>query len=279
MIRADVERPVTRYLIAGYKRSGTTFTHLLLKGHPRVSALNDEMTVAPFFDGGVETYTIGGCLSSAERNFGRRRLFDAIVGANEPVADAFGAKIAIGNARAAASVVECLGTHMPDMKVILVRRSDIVAQYGSLLQRRRTHVAHSWNPGFGKSPVARIRIDRILFARYVAGVFDTLAELDKLRATNDVLDVCYEDLSANVDGQYRRILEFLGLSYTEATWLDSKKVLPPPAEYITNYDEMASLQARIQDAHAAGAISRSWRKAVGLYCRGHTLLTAGIRRP
>ncbi|HUF73011.1 MAG TPA: hypothetical protein VMR74_08945, partial [Gammaproteobacteria bacterium] len=143
---------------------------------------------------------------------------------------------------------------------------------------RTTGVAHSWNPSWRGSHTARIRVNRILFARYVAGVLDTLAELDKLRVTNDVLDIAYEDLSQDLDREYRRILSFLGLPYLPVTWLDSKKVLPPPAEYIANYEEIASLQGKIRDAHARGTISQSWRKAVGLYCRGHSLVTAPFHR-
>jgi len=48
-----------RYLIVGCGRSGSTLIHLLLKGHPNIVALNDELKVSPFFTKGISTFTFG----------------------------------------------------------------------------------------------------------------------------------------------------------------------------------------------------------------------------
>ncbi len=65
---------MTNYIIIGPARSGTTVTHLILKGHPQVSALNDEIKVMQLFGKGISAYTFGND-SEYEITLGFRKAF------------------------------------------------------------------------------------------------------------------------------------------------------------------------------------------------------------
>src|SRR5881392_2690686 len=50
---------MTRYIIIGNQRSGTSAVHNALKDHPECSALNDEIGIDPFFTRGFSVFTHG----------------------------------------------------------------------------------------------------------------------------------------------------------------------------------------------------------------------------
>jgi len=57
MLKAE-SKNIIRYMILGSARSGTTFIHYLLGGHPNVSMLTDEIEVnSGFFSDGISKFT------------------------------------------------------------------------------------------------------------------------------------------------------------------------------------------------------------------------------
>lgn len=237
-----VRRP---YLIVGFQRSGTTMVHLLLAGHPAISVLGGELR-RQFYEHGLALFT-GGYLNKVETVRHHRALFDTIttIGAT-PATRYHGAKTVVNSPREARKVVATLCRSFPDMKVVLVRRNDWVAQYGSVVQRARTGVAHSWRRGKDGKPwqpraAARISINPLLFRLYAMRVHETLQELERLHATHPVHVLDYEDYCRDPDAGYRAMLRFLELPYIEPSWVFSRKVSPPPQTYIRNYAELSAL--------------------------------------
>ena len=51
------KQKILRYILVGPARSGTTVTHLALKGHPNVSAVRDEVRIDPLFTQGMGAFT------------------------------------------------------------------------------------------------------------------------------------------------------------------------------------------------------------------------------
>ena len=133
-----------RFIVLGMQRSGTTVTHVCLAGHPEVCMAPDEVYVEPFFTRGLAAFT-GGKESYKDRQDGYARLFDLIAGfrAKESTR-AVGFKVAIGSANDARDVANCLSEYLPDLKVILVHRSDLAAQFGSLQRAIASGEWHAW---------------------------------------------------------------------------------------------------------------------------------------
>ncbi len=102
---------LNRYIIVGLGRSGTTITHLALRGHPQVSAVRDEIKISPLFTQGMATFTISGnkYLSEQEQKNHISALFDAItrLEADENTL-ASGLKIATTSPQQSAKLVKCL---------------------------------------------------------------------------------------------------------------------------------------------------------------------------
>ena len=233
----------TRYLIIGYSRSGTTVTHLALMGHPNVAALTDELKPAPFFTKGISTFTHGND-PEYEKEKGYSALFDALtlICSNENTM-AHGAKVACNYYKLAEKITEVVQHHLTDLKVIIVVRKDLVAQLGSALSGKKSGIMHSWYKGFEKRKVRPIKIPKWRFTAYATNVFRMYNALKALKKTHDVLEVNYEDLLTEPDLFYNKLFSFLDVPAITPSWLKSKKVMPPPEQYIKNYEP---LQARLR---------------------------------
>lgn len=151
---------LNRYLIIGRSRSGTTLTHLILMGHPQVSALSDELKAKPLFIQGLSTFTFGND-AKEEKEKGMTALFDAITRLREnSFTMASGAKTVVNSPQLAAQLVRNLQKWMPDLKVIHVVRNDLVALYGSIVQGRKSGVMHSWYKDFNTRKVDLLKVPK-----------------------------------------------------------------------------------------------------------------------
>ncbi len=236
-----------RYIIIGYSRSGTTVTHLAIKGHPAAVALNDELLVDPFFTKGISIFTHGNDYLE-EKKEGYSALFDALtlIRANEQTL-AHGAKTACNSHRKSCHLVRVLQNHLKDLKVIIIIRKDLVAQLGSALHGKKTGIMHSWYKGFDTREISQIKISMWQLTSYVINVHKMYAVLRELNNSHDVLEINYEDLLEDSSRFYARLFGFLDLPVTEPIWLESKKVMPPPEKYIKNYDRLKKRLADIEN--------------------------------
>lgn len=234
-----------RYLIVGCPRSGSTVIHLLLKGHPNIAALNDELKVSPFFTEGISTFTFGNDLVE-EKNLSFSVLFDAITSiAAKDRTVVSGAKCICHSPTRASALVNRLQTHLKDLKIILIVRKDLVAQYGSMIHARKSGIYHSWYKGFENRETHQLTINKWLFIGYATNCLDTLNVLRELHKTHDIVECVYEDLLVSPGRVYKQLFDFLDVPQVNVTWLKSKKVMPDPEKYIRNYSEMRSLLAQL----------------------------------
>ena len=248
----------TRYVIVGMPRSGTTLIHQAIAGHPHASALNDELRVSPFWDQGLSTFTFGHD-TPEERRAGHVTLFDAITSiAASPETRAFGVKCCVSSPKEAELVVTSAMRTLPGVKLIVVIRRDLVAQYASLLRARQGGAWHSWRQT-DRPPVAHVHIRPLLFDRYVTNALETLARLQCAPAAHVVE---FEELVAGRAEGLRAIFAFLDLADVPVSWELGEKVSPAPEAYVDNYREMRSRLAYLVNAHASGTLSRSTRFAV-----------------
>jgi len=254
IIENTLEKPRhARYIIIGYSRSGTTVVHLAIAGHPNVVALNDEMRIVPFFTKGISTFTHGNDLPE-EKEKGYSALFDALTSLRTSEnLKARGIKIACNDYAQACVFVDVLQNHLKDIKVIIMHRRDMVALYGSGQHGKKSGVMHSWYKGAESIAVNKIKISKWRFIAFFVRVNKMYEMIGKLTDTHDVLEVNYEDLLVNPSEEYHKIFSFLNLPNVEPVWLASKKVLPPPSEYITNYDDITLLIDKLEK----GTVSES----------------------
>lgn len=249
----------TRFLIAGMQRSGTTVTHLCLHGHPRIHCAGDEVRIDPFFTTGPTTFTFGG-ESYLERRGAFTALFDALtsVGATEDTA-AIGMKVAIGSATDAIDLANCLREYFPDVRVVLVLREDLAAQYASLL---RAEDSGRWHAFAGEPERADdstpLRIDPDSFAAYAADAVRCRAQLESLEQTHAVCRFGYERDIVPMSG-FARLFEFLRVPAIPITWLGVRKMSPPTERAIANLAELRARLATLEHpaAHAVEQAART----------------------
>lgn len=233
---------MNRYTIIGPARSGTTITHLILAGHPQISALNDEVKVWPLFKLGISVFTFGHNRKE-EVAQGFRKLFDALafLNANE-MTRAGGIKCAVTSTEEVDVFVDCVRQFFPDMMIILTIRSDLLAQLGSLKRSRITGQAHSWIKPRSAAPV-RFRIDQAEYNHYLFANLEMIERLRALKLTHDCLEINYEqDILHGLSNLNEKLFRFLQVDPVEPTWLNSHKVSPPPQDYILNYERLKTAE-------------------------------------
>lgn len=254
----------TRYLIIGWSRSGTTITHLAIKGHPNVAALNDELKVDPFFTKGISAFTHGNDYHE-EKQRGYSSLFNALtlIMSNEQTL-AHGVKIACNSHKMARRLVRVLQENLQDLKVIIIVRKDLVAQLGSAMSGKKSGIMHSWYKEFEQRKIKQLTIKKWRFTSFVINVFKMYDVLRELKKTHEVLEIHYEDLLKNPNRFYSSLFGFLNLPVMEPVWIESKKVMPAPETYIKNYQ---SLKKRLADIEADALPARAifYAKSMGYF--------------
>lgn len=249
------DRSYTSYFIVGTQRSGTTVTHHCLRGHPHVSALKEELAFSPFFTEGMATFTFGRPGTEAEQSGGRRSLFHALTEA-ERTSDtlACGVKCAFGHAGQTRRFVEVLQSEFPNARVIHVVRNDQVAQFGSRLKARSTRVYHQTADPGTNAETPTLELDRHRFAEHMLAIHEANAVLRSLEDSHDVLRIDYErDILNGEIRENRDLFAFVDVDPQPATWLQHRKVSPPPDTYIPNYAALRDLQHEIERQIDSGA--------------------------
>lgn len=233
-----------RFVILGLQRSGTSVTQVALAGHPNVSMAPSEI-LGPFYQQGIGAFT-GGKESFAIRKATYLPLFDAIAGvfANES-SRAIGFKAAVGNHETAIELTHCLREYLPDVKVILVHRDDLVAQLASFKRASRTGVWHAWE-GSAAKDTGKVRIDRNELRDYAVDCKRALAELRSIGETHDLFELNYErDIMPGTG--YTRAFGFLQVEEIPVSWLRMKKLNPQPEEFIADYAKLRAFLDGISD--------------------------------
>ncbi len=264
----------TRYLVVGLPRSGTTVVHLGIMGHPNVAAFSDEIHIKPFFDLGVATFSFGS-EHDEERREGRRRMFDALASLQaDQDTTHLGIKVCAQTVEQANILVQSLTENLPEIKVVLTVRSDLVATYGSLCNARRSGIWHSWNDSGRRAGVRKQRrLSPFMFSRFAVRSLQIIHILHQLRKTHDVFEFEYERLlGTSPETIWEELFSSIGLPTIEPTWLEAKKVMPPPQRFIENYDHLTNLQDALGVQVQTNRIPRTVQLAASTLDRLMTLI-------
>lgn len=269
-----MESSPTRYIVVGRRRSGTTATHLCLRGHPSVSAVHNEVGVEPFLSKGIGAFTYGEERTEEELSSGIPALFDAMT-AVPPASKrkARGMKLTLPDLRLAKVFVKGMQAYLPDVRIVHVQRNDVIARFASLKKAMQSGKWHRRTQD--RRQKETITIDPHDFSKHLIESIQVQQLLRDLRSSHDMLCLSYEDVI--LQGRlstHAPLFRFVGVEPVEATWLRDKKLSPPPEEYVRNYSELTKMHDQIKrqleegtaledlyDDYSRPLPKKLWRKA------------------
>ncbi len=217
------------------QRSGTSVTLDCLAGHPQVAVCPEEIHTALF-----ATALPRGTNEppASDRTQDLLAIFDHLAGRREDRA-VVGLKTALPTVEHTARLVGCLRTHLPELDLIVVRRGDLVAQFGSL---RRARSIGKWHRQSGEP-----RPDASTMVHFTAEELDDYVRrtvrchrlLQVAARGRRVLELDYEqDI---VTGRaWPRLFAFLAIDDLAPDWLTLRKSSPEPASFIADYADHAA---------------------------------------
>jgi len=230
-----------RYIIVGCSRSGSTAVHVAIRGHPNVAAREGEMSIAPFFSQGLDMYT-DSCAPQDVQQRARLALFDALSLAEADAKTTHcGIKVCAQSPWQADVIVDALRRYMPEMKVILTIREDLVAQYASLRKAMSSKIWHSWSLNADRERERTIHLKPWSFRRYARKCLYVMSTLGQLKESHETYECNYEDLLSDPNRIYGELFDRLGLPQVEVTWQTSRKLNPSPSQYVRNYEQISRL--------------------------------------
>lgn len=233
-----------RFIVIGIPRSGTSVSYNSILEHTEVSGVNDEVITRYFFESPLSKFTFGNNLQiEEERSY--QKLFDAICSLNtNGKTKAIGMKVTIATPRDATILVAALKKRLPSVKVIWVKRENLIALFGSFIRAQKTKIHHSiQQTKLSSNTNSRVKIPKAKFIKFLLDEFEINKELEKLKETHNLLEFFYEkDVMA---GNYEKIIEFLDLNKEGPIDSALKKVAPNPERYISNYKKTEKVMRNV----------------------------------
>ena len=239
---------MTYYIIIGPARSGTTFIHKLLASHPEVSALSDEVNIdSIFFEKGINFFTFGNETQS-EYEKGFTKIIEALCEIkSDKRTKASGIKVALHYPEQAIKTISLLRDYLPHFKVIIIKRRDLVAQYGSFLLAHITGRTHSDFKISKEKKTGAFNISKFWFNRYLKNMLFINDILAKIKESNECLELYYEDfVKNNTDEKNRLLYNFIGVSDFQHVYRQ-QKVSPSAEDYILNYNILRKEQLDLEN--------------------------------
>ena len=264
-----------QFLIVGPHRSGTTLVHHILRFHPQVSSLKDEVKVVPLFESGISAFTYGH-ETEDEYRVGFARAFQMLAGINAgPDTRAAGIKCALAFLEQAQILVDCCKTYLTDLDIILTVREDLLAQFGSLKRAESTGRWHSFTTA-DDDPRARITVDKDEYTEYFLMHTQIIKTIRSLAETHRCLELCYERDILHNASLYARLYDFLELDHFKPSGELPRKVAPAPEDFIEDYYTLKNLEPGLRksglapqgrldtsskESHARSPMYRAWHLA------------------
>ena len=253
---------MTRFLIIGRLRSGTTMLQRALRAHPNVSMFHDEVDPRPFFGEGLGLFARSGGkkLPPSERVQLPGLLFDSLslVQREKPAIQAHGIKCALNKLDAAELVVDQLGRHYPEVKVILIQRKHLLKQYISYQRAEKYGYWHSVDQGQPdkKLPLRIKRSGFLQFAYESKKVDETLLSLSK---TQDCLTLNYEtDLVQGLSEAFIKVCHFLNIRPIDFSPHVMEKLQPADPDSIQHLAQCQKLFEKIKDLKSEQIQAMHW---------------------
>lgn len=249
----------TFFLIVGMQRSGTTVVHQIVAGHPEVASNPREAAPRLFFDFGAALFNTDRKLFEADKEGLSERevildLFRVAVEQNGRIAahSVAGLKVATGFTDQARRMVDAILEHLPDLKIIHVRRADPVAACASFLyasENRRFQIHEGEN-----KPRPKITVETEYLLKYLYAWHSINRELERLSQLSGYTCIEYErDIASGEIFDGRAPFNFLGLRPLTVDWVTLTKSLPAKEEMITNAAECDAIAAAMMDDLRSGA--------------------------
>lgn len=231
----------TRFVIVGIARTGSTLLLDLLNGHSRIQAFGELFRRPDAIGWDVHPYQDlqGGRVLGLYQSDPCRFLETRVWGRWPRGQGAVGFKIFYYHAREApfAAVWDHLA-RQKDLRVIHIKRRNILAQYLSLQVAHRTNV-WSTTQRSAQAPEP-IRLDPEECRKHFAWVRKLEDEADAHFANHPVLQVSYEALLADRQGEMGRVQRFLGVPEEEVRSRTVRQRTVPLRAAIANHDELAA---------------------------------------
>ena len=198
------------------------------------------------FRSGIRVFTYGEERTEEELSSGIPALFDAMT-AVPPASKrkARGMKLTLPNLRLAKVFVKGMQTYLPDVRIVHVRRNDVIARFASLKKAMQSGKWHRRTQD--RRQKEAITIDPHNFSKHLIESIQVQRLLRDLRSSHDMLCLSYEDVI--LQGRlstHAPLFRFVGVEPVEATWLRDKKLSPPPEEYVRNYSELTKMHDQIK---------------------------------
>jgi hypothetical protein len=241
-------RSYRKFVVLGHARSGSSLVIGSLRRHPQVVAFG-ELFVAGRIGFNVEGYdNHSRALRRARRAFPLEFLDQYIFSAYPVGKRAVGFKLFPDqlDKRPFRCVWDWMGRN-PDLSVVLLTRRNPLAAYTSLLIARQTGVFGIRDASQRPSAVVEIDVKKCL------AEFEKRERLDAISKTrtagHSVLELTYEELSADLTSHLSRVQAFLGIDVQLPEIVSVKKEVRPLSEVILNHDELRRALSGTKWAH------------------------------
>lgn len=244
--------PRNRFLIVGMQRSGTTALLEAVGALEGVTTNYREAAPRLFYDGcGAYYHSRTDLFGDKGADTGDKppaslRLFDLIcelgtVSESERIRCL---KVATGQHQEAKSMVDGILCDFDDLRIIHVKRNDVIAACASFHFARKSRVFHVYN--WEDAPKPRFTLDREYLLNYMFNWFHINEELTRLADHRQTHTYIYErDILTGGFIQSNNLPRVLGLTGVRVRNLTLKKSLPDKSEMIENLSECEDLVGKV----------------------------------
>ena len=237
----------TRFFITCAARTGSTMLRYLLDGHPEICCHGEVFVrkgLLRFIFKNRRSFGLSPGYTSYERAFQQTSLSDFL--STELFSDSKNHKKAVGFKFKTdeffdpgyIEIADYLKLHT-EMKVIHLRRKDLLAQYVSyLFVQKKLNPTVSFDPNSERS-TKQIRLDRKLLYKYFALITEREIKIEQALHNHQMHRVWYEDLIGDREFFLGEIFDFLGVQkmITPST---TQKLIVNYQDHITNLEEVYS---------------------------------------
>lgn len=248
-MRMVPSRIATPFIIVGSPRSGSTLLQTLLNSHPNIVCMH-------------ELFRPNGSSSVFRRHYfgSRRKLLELrdrapeqflqhVLYSRQPLwVRAVGFKaLWIHPAAETRERVWCALGELPDLNVLWINRNAV---------RCAVSLYAAWNTGAwaGKENNGKFAIDPARVVKWLTHNQECRELACRSLRNSGTLEVQYEHLATDPDGQIRRILKFLDVPYRPVLSPLKKQITKPLHEIVVNYEE---LEAALRDTQWYDAFQRA----------------------
>ena len=226
----------TRFVIVGIARTGSTMLINLLNAHARALAFGELFRKPEAIGWDVHPYTDyrSERLLTLYQSDPCRFLEKAVFRKWPRGQQAVGFKIFYYHAREApySAVWDYLARHS-NIRVLHIKRRNILAQYLSLQLAHKTNVWSTIHPVARETQPVRLEIEDC--RKHFAWVRSLEEEADAFFAGHEMLQVVYEDLLADQTAEMSKVQEFLGLREQRLSARTVRQRTVPLPRAIANY--------------------------------------------